>query len=295
MTEAKVVSQRGITAGEDGISGDASPGTGAHRRKLGTLIALLEKAQVKHGYLPEAVLRAIAEDTGHSLVDVYGVATFYKSFSLQPKGKHTVCTCLGTACHVRGARRIVEEFERQLGIKAGETTGDREFTLETVNCLGACALGPVAVVDGHYFSKVKTSQVRQLLERAAEGFEGDEVGKKDRVFPLTLSCPRCNHSLMDDASPIDGYPSVRMTISHDRRHGWVRLSSLYGSQNVLSEHEIPTGSEATFFCPHCHAELNDTSNCTTCGASMVTMIVQGGGTVLICSRRGCNSHRLDLL
>lgn len=119
----------------------------------GGLIAVLEDIQERYGYLPENMLRLVSKQSGRSLVDVYGVATFYRSFSLKPRGKHLVCACLGTACHVRGASRTVEELERQLGIKAGETTPDGQFTLETVNCLGACALGPVVVIDGHYFSK----------------------------------------------------------------------------------------------------------------------------------------------
>jgi NADH-quinone oxidoreductase subunit E len=135
----------------------------------GAVIAVLEEIQAEHGYLPEEALRAVADGMGRSLVDVYGVATFYRSFSLDPRGRHLICVCLGTACHVRGAQMVVEEFERQLGIKAGETTPDREFTLETVNCLGACALGPIVVVDGEYFSNVGTAGVKHILEKARTG------------------------------------------------------------------------------------------------------------------------------
>ena len=137
-----------------------------HDRNLGGLIAILEKVQNRYGYLPEKALRIVGDRTGCSLVDIYGVATFYHSFHLEPRGKHLISACLGTACHVRGAPRIVKEFERQLGIRAGETSADREFTLETVNCLGACALGPIVVVDGQYFSNVKTVKVKHILEQA---------------------------------------------------------------------------------------------------------------------------------
>ena len=137
-----------------------------HDKNLGGLIAILEKVQNRYGYLPEKALRIVGDRTGRSLVDIYGVATFYHSFSLKPRGKHIISACQGTACHVRGAPRIVEEFERQLEIQAGETTADREFTLETVNCLGACALGPIVVVDGQYFSNVKTVKVKHILEQA---------------------------------------------------------------------------------------------------------------------------------
>jgi len=202
---------------------------------------------------------------------------------------------LGTACHVRGAPRVVEELKQQLGIEVGETTPDKEFTLETVNCLGACALGPVVVIDGHYFSKVKKSEVRQLLDEALEGFDKTEIGKDKLIFPIEVSCPRCNHTLMDKACAIDDYPSIRVTISFDHKHGWLRLSSVFGSHNIDSEHEIPMDTVVSFFCPHCHAELIDTSDCPTCGAPMVPMFIDGGGTVQICSRRGCESHRLVLM
>jgi NADH-quinone oxidoreductase subunit E len=133
------------------------------------LISILEAVQNEFGYLPEPSLRTIGSRMGWSLVDIYGVATFYRAFSLKPRGKHLVCACLGTACHVRGAPRVVEELERRLAIRVGETTADGQFTLETVNCLGACALGPVVVIDGHCFSKVRTAAVESLLNQARSG------------------------------------------------------------------------------------------------------------------------------
>ena len=130
------------------------------------LIAILEEIQRQYGYLPETAVRMVGKRTGRSLVDIYGVATFYRSFTLQPRGKHLICACHGAACHVRGAPRVVLEFERQLGIKTGETTPDKEFTLEAVNCLGACALGPVVAIDGHYFSNVDTAGVKRTLKKS---------------------------------------------------------------------------------------------------------------------------------
>jgi len=227
-------------------------------------------------------------------VDIYGVATFYKSFSLKPRGKHLISVCLGTACHVRGAPSIAEEFEKQLHVKAGETTADREFTLETVNCLGACALGPVVVVDGHYFSKVKRPRVREIIATSRAGFDKVEVASDQRVFPIEVSCPRCYHSLMDSKHLVDGHPSIRVTASFERMHGRLSLSCLYGSYTVSSEYVIPSGSVLNFFCPHCHAELSGGSDCAECGAPMVPMIVRGGGMVQICSRHGCKNHMLDL-
>ena len=138
----------------------------------GGLIAILGRVQSRYGYLPERALRVVAERTRQSLVDIYGVATFYRSFTLEPRGRHLVSVCLGTACHVRGAPAVAEEFERRLGVAAGGTTPDGEFSLETVNCLGACALGPIVVVDGCYFSNVATAAAPRILEQARSGALG---------------------------------------------------------------------------------------------------------------------------
>lgn len=258
------------------------------------LISLLEQLQARFGYLPEDELKKIAGQTGRSLVDVYGVATFYKAFSLKPRGKHLISVCLGTACHVHGGPRIAEAFEEALGIRSGETTSDRDFSLETVNCLGACALGPVVVADGHYYSKVTTSKVKEILEETRAGLDMVETETDDRVFPVEVSCARCNHSLMDSEHIIDGHPSIRVTVSFGHRHGWLALSSLYGSYKVASEYDIPIDEIVQLFCPHCHAELIGGGRCSECGAPMVPMIVRGGGVVQICSRRGCRGHMLDL-
>jgi NADH-quinone oxidoreductase subunit E len=258
------------------------------------LISILQEVQGSYGYLPADALRAVAARTGRSLVDVYGVATFYRSFSLKPRGKHVCSVCLGTACHVRGGAVIAEEFGRKLEIGAGETTADREFTLETVNCLGACALGPIVVVDGHYFSNVSPVEVKRIVDQARTGLDKVELKGDQRIFPVEVSCPRCNHSLMDPDHPVDGYPSIRVTLSFGREHGWVRLSCLYGSYTVESEYEIPKDTLVNFFCPHCHAELNGASSCPECGARMIPLIVRRGGVVQICSRRGCKGHMLDL-
>ena len=177
------------------------------------LIAILEKIQSKYSYLPEKELKEVAEKTGRSLVDIYGIATFYRSFSLKPRGKHLISVCLGTACHVRGGPAVARELEKALGIKAGETTENREFTMETVNCLGACALGPVVVVDGHYFPQVKASLVSEILMKTRTGLDVIKVETDERIFPVEVSCSRCNHSLMHSETIIDGYPAIRVTVS----------------------------------------------------------------------------------
>jgi len=258
------------------------------------LISILEDIQADYSYLPEEALRIVSEKTGRSLVDIYGVATFYKAFSLKPRGKHLVSACLGTACHVRGGRAVASEFQRQLGIKPGETTSDNLITLETVNCLGACALGPIVVVDGHYFPSVDQTRVREIIDKASVGLDRVDIITDERIFPVEVSCPRCNHNLMDRERYIDGYPSIRVTVSFRLKHGWLRLSCLYGSFSVDYEYEVPKDTVVNFFCPHCHAELVGASRCFTCGAPMVPMLVRGGGLVQICSRRGCKGHMLDL-
>ncbi len=264
-----------------------------HAADRGGLIAVLADIQERWGYLPEAALRAVARSTGRSLVDVYGIATFYRAFSLRPRGKHLVCICLGTACHVRGGPGVVEEIERQLGIQAGQTTADGEFTMETVNCLGACALGPVVVVDGEYFSKVKKSQIRRLLDDTRAGLAGS-AGHAAPLVPLQVSCPRCNHSLMDSGYLIDDRSTIRVTVCADAQYGRLWLSSWFGSDHFHAEPELPTGRAASFLCPHCHEELTGGDGCPECHAPMAALLVRGGGAVRLCTRRGCPSRRLDL-
>ena len=259
------------------------------------IISMLEDIQASYGYLPEEALKTVAEKTGRSLVDIYGVATFYKSFSLKPRGKHLIAVCLGTACHVRGGIDIANEFERQLKIEAGGTTPDKEFTLETVACLGACALGPIVMADGYYFTNVRVIDVKKILDKTRKGLDKVEIKENGMVFPIEVGCARCNHSLMDDSFLIDDNPSIKVTMSFGRKHGWLRLSSLYGSYASKSEYAIPQNTVINLFCPHCHTELKTTSICTECGAPMIPMIVQGGGGMLhICSRYGCKWHMLDL-
>lgn len=135
----------------------------ADDRNNKSLLSILHNIQREWGYLPEEKLREIAVMLGMPLIDVCGVATFYKSFSLTPKGRHQIKVCLGTACHVRGANRILKEVERKLGLKSGETSEDGEFSLETVMCLGCCAIGPVVVVDDRYYGKMTTAKLESML------------------------------------------------------------------------------------------------------------------------------------
>ncbi len=115
--------------------------------KRGVLVSVLQDVQAELGYLPEEAMRAVSKAFHVPLASLYGVASFYTQFYFEPRGKHVIRVCTGTACHIRGAPAIVARLEKTLGIKAGQTTPDLRFTLETVNCVGCCALAPVVVVD----------------------------------------------------------------------------------------------------------------------------------------------------
>lgn len=130
----------------------------------GSLISALEEIQERFRYLPPEALILASERLGVPLSQAYSVATFYNAFSLKPKGKHCLHVCMGTACHVRGSPQVLDRLEAKLGIKAGNTTRDRLFTLETVNCLGACALGPIVVTDGEYSGQMTFQKADQLLK-----------------------------------------------------------------------------------------------------------------------------------
>lgn len=136
-----------------------------HRGQKKNLMAILQDIQAEFRYLPQECLRVVAKTLDIPLVDVVGVATFYRAFSLKPRGKHTCTVCQGTACHVRGAPRILDEFEQRLKVQAGQTTEDKAFTLETVACLGCCAIGPVVVVDDDYHAHTTVRKVGAILKK----------------------------------------------------------------------------------------------------------------------------------
>jgi NADH:ubiquinone oxidoreductase subunit E len=137
--------------------------TGKSRGRKRALIQVLQDVQDRLRWLPPEALEHVAEVLGVPLVQVYGVATFYSSFSLKPRGRHVCTVCLGTACHVRGGGAVLEHFERRLGIAAGGTTLDGKYSLERVNCLGACALAPLAVVDGRYYGQMNEAKADAAL------------------------------------------------------------------------------------------------------------------------------------
>jgi len=129
------------------------------------LIHILHKTQKQFGYIPAKSISQISRQLKISKSEIFGVLTFYKAFTLKPRGKHLITICLGTACHVRGAPMILDEFKRRLGIESGETTEDNLFTLETVNCVGACALGPIVIIDGDYHGQMRTREVDKLVKK----------------------------------------------------------------------------------------------------------------------------------
>lgn len=136
-----------------------------HGSESRALIPLLLEIQEQNRYLPEDTLRQVAEKLQLPLIQVYQVAAFYKAFSLEPRGEHLITVCMGTACHVRGAQLVMDRLETQLNIKAGETTADKLVTLEAVNCIGACALGPIVIVDEQYSGQMSAQKVDRLVKR----------------------------------------------------------------------------------------------------------------------------------
>jgi NADH-quinone oxidoreductase subunit E len=132
------------------------------------LIHILHDTQKEFGYIPAQSISQISRELKISESEIFGVLTFYKAFTLEPRGKYQITVCLGTACHVRGGVQIVEEMERKLNIKIGKTTPNRKFTLETVNCLGCCAIGPVVVVNGKYYSNITIKKVDAILKEYQE-------------------------------------------------------------------------------------------------------------------------------
>ncbi len=139
-----------------------------NRGKSGALIPVLQDAQEIVGYLPVALLERIAQWLGVPGHEVFGVATFYAFFSMTPRGKNLIRVCLGTACHLKGGASMVEELSRRLELAPGQTSADRRFTLETVNCVGACALAPVVVINNQYYPKMTQSRLSGIIDQLLE-------------------------------------------------------------------------------------------------------------------------------
>lgn len=130
----------------------------------GELISILHKIQSEFGYLPEDIQREVAKNLKISVAKVYGVVTFYSFFTMTPKGKHPISVCMGTACYVRGAEKIVDELKDQLKIKVGGVTPDGKFSLDCLRCVGACGLAPVVLIGEKVYGRLDASQVREILD-----------------------------------------------------------------------------------------------------------------------------------
>jgi len=136
-----------------------------HNYAESNLIAILQESQRQINFLPQSVLRFVAQRMNVPLTRVYSIATFYKAFSLKPRGRHLINVCLGTACHVRGGVNIMERLERELNIKAGETTYDERFSMESVRCVGCCGLAPVIVIDDNFHGKLTQDKIPKVLSK----------------------------------------------------------------------------------------------------------------------------------
>jgi len=160
------------TASEAELLGRLDEVLKQYREKPGALIPILQIAQGIFGYLPEVALKRISLGLGKSYSEVAGVVSFYSFFTIMPRGKHLVRVCLGTACYVRGGNRVLDAVKQKLGIDVGETTADRQFSLEVARCFGACGLAPVLTVDDEVHHRVKAAKIETILEQYRE---------KDRV------------------------------------------------------------------------------------------------------------------
>ena len=150
------------------------------------LIQILLKIQAKNHWLPKPALMWVSERLDIPMSQILNIATFYKAFSLDPRGEHLVRVCLGTACHVRGGPKVLDAAEQFLGVKSGETTSDFKFTLESVNCLGCCALGPVMMVDDKHYGKLDSSKVGEILSKYRMKDVDQSEGKREGIVPIII-------------------------------------------------------------------------------------------------------------
>ncbi len=136
----------------------------AHKDERGAMMPILQQAQEVYGYLPVEVMRIIAERTGKPLEEIFGIATFYSQFSLNPKGEYAVAVCLGTACYVKGSGDLFDKFGELLGLQGGGTSSDGKWSLEATRCIGACGLAPVLTVNGNVYGRLTTKDVQGIID-----------------------------------------------------------------------------------------------------------------------------------
>ena len=148
------------------------------RSQPNQLIEVLQDVQKNYGYIPQEAMQTVSQGLGVPLIEVYRVASFYKAFRLKPSGKHVLTMCTGTACHVRGSRLILDHAISQLGVKPGEVTSDGLFSIECVNCLGTCALGPIVSENGSYHRHMTPAKLRKLIETLRNQKSEERQGAK---------------------------------------------------------------------------------------------------------------------
>lgn len=136
----------------------------SHKETKGALIPVLHEIQGLYGYLPEDILKVVSEELNIPMTEIYGVATFYSIFSLEPKGEHVIKVCLGTACYVKGSQLLIDKLQEELNIEVGKTTADGKFTLEATRCLGACGLAPVMTIDEKVYGRLVPDDITKILE-----------------------------------------------------------------------------------------------------------------------------------
>jgi len=152
-----------------------------YQEKRTALISILHDVQDRYKYIPNEALKMVASRLHMDINEIYGVATFYKSFSLVPKGKHSVTLCLGTACHVRGGPKILRELKGLLHVEPGQTTADRQFSLNVVNCLGVCAIGPVMMVDRKFYGEMNPIKAKRIIEKIDKNNKNNKNKKRNGV------------------------------------------------------------------------------------------------------------------
>jgi len=165
MTKAMQGARSAIKEDEEKITEQLDKITKSYKGEKADLVPILQQVQQNYGYLPEEALKQIAAFIDVPESSVFGVATFYTQFKFVPTGRNVVKVCRGTGCYVRGAHLILKELEKELNIKAGETTPDLEYTLETVACFGSCALAPVVVVNDRVYGKMTVDKVKKIMDR----------------------------------------------------------------------------------------------------------------------------------
>jgi NADH:ubiquinone oxidoreductase subunit E len=168
MTQQTEVCKCGAEASEEELLARLDEVIADYRDKPGALVPVLQIAQGRFGSLPESALRKISLGLGKSYSEVAGVVSFYSFFSTQPRGKHMIRVCLGTACYVRGGKQVLEAIQKKLGIDVGETSEDRMFSLDVARCFGACGLAPAIMIDEDVHQRVKPAKIQAILDLYAQ-------------------------------------------------------------------------------------------------------------------------------